>query len=125
MEACRIGNVIIERSIYGDMIFAKMLMESCDMTAAEYDLKILDLGCGPGIVIRFLLEIDDNYCVDAIDLSAEMLNLAQYYAPKANFFMEDIRNLDKINKKYDAIIASFIIVHLTGENVSKNTYRAN
>jgi deoxyadenosine/deoxycytidine kinase len=37
-EAASLGNAILDRSIYGDLIFAKMLMESGDMSIEEYDL---------------------------------------------------------------------------------------
>jgi deoxyadenosine/deoxycytidine kinase len=39
-EAASLGNAILDRSIYGDLIFAKMLMESGDMSVEEYDLYI-------------------------------------------------------------------------------------
>ncbi len=39
-EAANIGNAILDRSIYGDLIFAKMLMEKDEMSKEEYDLYI-------------------------------------------------------------------------------------
>lgn len=81
--------------------------------------KILDLGCGPGNIICFLLDMNKNYSVDAIDLSFEMLNLVQYNAPRARCFLGDIRNLEMIIEEYDAIIASFIIVHLADDETEK------
>ncbi len=39
-EAASIGNAILDRSIYGDLIFAKMLMEKDEMSKEEYDLYI-------------------------------------------------------------------------------------
>lgn len=37
-EADELGGCIMDRSIYGDVIFAKMLMEDGDMTPEEFDL---------------------------------------------------------------------------------------
>jgi len=37
-EACTRGNVVMDRSIYTDIIFAKMLMEAEEMTKEEYDI---------------------------------------------------------------------------------------
>jgi deoxyadenosine/deoxycytidine kinase len=37
-EAERLGGCIMDRSIYGDVIFAKMLMEAGDMTQEEYGI---------------------------------------------------------------------------------------
>lgn len=39
-EAASIDNAILDRSIYGDLIFAKMLMENSEMSSEEYDLYI-------------------------------------------------------------------------------------
>lgn len=39
-EAASIDNAILDRSIYGDLIFAKMLMENNEMSPEEYDLYI-------------------------------------------------------------------------------------
>ncbi len=37
-EAVNIGNCIMDRSIYGDVIFSKMLVEDGDMSKEEFDL---------------------------------------------------------------------------------------
>lgn len=39
-EASKMHNAILDRSIYGDLIFAKMLMEKDEMTKEEYSLYI-------------------------------------------------------------------------------------
>lgn len=39
-EACCIENAVMDRSIYGDVIFAKMLMESGEMSKEEFELYI-------------------------------------------------------------------------------------
>ncbi|MBZ4663159.1 MAG: deoxyguanosine kinase [Caloramator sp.] len=39
-EASLIENAVMDRSIYGDVIFAKMLMESGEMSREEFDLYI-------------------------------------------------------------------------------------
>ncbi|MCY6485794.1 deoxynucleoside kinase [Clostridium aestuarii] len=37
-EAAKMNNAILDRSIYGDLIFAKMLMENGEMSKEEYNL---------------------------------------------------------------------------------------
>lgn len=37
-EAARINNCVMDRSIYGDVIFSRMLMEDGDMTEEEFEL---------------------------------------------------------------------------------------
>ncbi|MCY6370779.1 deoxynucleoside kinase [Clostridium ganghwense] len=39
-EAAKMNNAILDRSIYGDLIFAKMLMESGEMSKEEYGLYV-------------------------------------------------------------------------------------
>ena len=85
--------------------------------------SILDLGCGPGNNSKFLSEANSNYEITGIDLSNKMVELAKSNVPKGIFTVSDIRNF-RLNKTFDAVIASFCIVHLTHEEVSsflKNT----
>lgn len=73
---------------------------------------ILDLGCGPGNVARLLYEKNNHYVITGIDLSAEMVELAKQSVPNGKFQVCDLREIDFADS-YDAIIASFAIVHLT------------
>lgn len=73
---------------------------------------ILDVGCGPGNHSRYLYSLNSRYNITGIDLSAKMVELARKNAPGCNFIQGDIRNLD-LNQKYDAVIASFCVVHLS------------
>ncbi len=74
--------------------------------------SILDVGCGPGNNAKILSELNPDYKITGIDLSDKMLELARINAPECIFKRIDIRNLET-NIKYDAIIASFCIVHLS------------
>lgn len=64
--------------------------------------KVLDLGCGTGIITNILYNIT-NCDVDAIDISNEMINIAKnkYNNDKIHFICDDFYNL---NTKYDHII---------------------
>lgn len=73
---------------------------------------ILDLGCGPGNVARLFYEKNDDYEITGIDLSEEMVKLARQNAPNGKFHVCDLREID-FTGSYDAVIASFTIVHLT------------
>ncbi len=73
---------------------------------------ILDIGCGPGNNAKILLEQDESHKITGIDLSAEMINIAKDIAPQCKFKVQDIREINP-DQKYDAIIASFCIVHLS------------
>lgn len=74
--------------------------------------RVLDVGCGPGINAKLLFERDHSLRITGIDLSAEMIQLARRQLPDCTFRVEDIRDFTT-DDRYDAIVASFCIVHLT------------
>jgi len=85
--------------------------------------SILDLGCGPGNNAKLFSEADGTYEITGIDLSEKMVDLAKTNVPKGNFTVCDIRDF-RFNQSFDAVIASFCIVHLTHAEASsfiKNT----
>ncbi|SHK74186.1 class I SAM-dependent methyltransferase [Desulforamulus aeronauticus] len=79
--------------------------------------KILDLGCGPGNVAKYLFESNQGFTVVGIDLSEEMIKLARQNVPHDSvmFKVGDIRELEMEENKYDAVVASFCIVHLDND----------
>ena len=75
---------------------------------------ILDLGCGPGNNIKTILQLDNTCSFTGIDLSKEFINIARLRFPQFNFLQQNICNLE-IKTKYEVVIASFCIVHLTDD----------
>jgi ubiquinone/menaquinone biosynthesis C-methylase UbiE len=75
--------------------------------------KILDLGCGPGIPIaRALVQ---RYEVTGVDLSKEMIDLAQKNVPEARFIHADAMSIDLPSSHYDAAIAYYSVFHIPRE----------
>lgn len=81
--------------------------------------KILDLGCGPGINAKKILE----YCVNAqltgIDFAPSMVETAREHVPDAYFQVGDIRNIPLHLQLFDGIFASFSIPYINAEEVEK------
>jgi tRNA (cmo5U34)-methyltransferase len=83
--------------------------------------NILDLGCGDGIVIYELLKIDNSIEATLIDGSEDMLNKAKDRLKdfenirfiQASF--QEILNKSNALQKYDFIVSSLAIHHLTME----------
>lgn len=75
---------------------------------------ILDLGCGTGLHdIQLAL---DGYSVDGLDLSKEMIKIANSRKKSGTaFFVGDMANFD-LNKKYDACISMFSAVGYLTDN---------
>lgn len=73
---------------------------------------ILDLGSGPGNNIKTLFDLNDTYSFTGVDLSSSLLNIAKERLPHCTFIQEDLRSL-VLPAKFDVVIASFCIVHLS------------
>ncbi len=74
--------------------------------------KILDLGCGPGILSKILAKRGAK--VTAIDLSPEMVAIAKKYA-KVNVQLADAEKLPFKSETFDIVCSSLLIEHL--ENI--------
>jgi len=74
---------------------------------------ILELACGPGNITKYLLSKRANFKILATDLSNNMLELAKLNNPTAQFKLMDCRDVKKLNKKFDALIAGFCLPYLS------------
>ncbi|MGP8079729.1 MAG: class I SAM-dependent methyltransferase [Dehalococcoidales bacterium] len=72
--------------------------------------RILDAGCGPGINAKRFVE--HHHKVTGIDFSSEMIRLAKENCPDGKFIAADLKDIRQ-DVKYDAVCASFVIVHMT------------
>ena len=83
--------------------------------------NILDIGAGTGLLSSFILEKFPDANVTLIDISEKMLDVAKnrFKAnPKVSYITDDYTKY-KFDKKYDVIISSLSIHHLTGDEKRK------
>ncbi|MCB9091603.1 MAG: methyltransferase domain-containing protein [Halobacteriovoraceae bacterium] len=88
--------------------------------------KVLDLGCGTGLMARYLLDENSKLQVSACDYSEVRIqqakNLSKGYS--IDFFHGDAQNL-KIQKKFDLIISRYVFEHLENpEQAARSVYDA-
>jgi SAM-dependent methyltransferase len=75
--------------------------------------RIVDLGCGPGTSSAYLRDLRRGFVLDGCDLSPEMISVARREVPEARFNIQDLRQpWTSLRGPYDALVASFCIVHL-------------
>ena len=74
--------------------------------------KILDLGCGPGILSKYLSNL--GYDVTGVDFAEKMISIARRIAPKTNFIVSDITSLE-LDDKFDGIVLAHFLIHFSKE----------
>ena len=80
---------------------------------------ILEIGCGPGNITKYLLNTRPDFKIFAIDISPEMIKLANQNNPTADFKVMDCREIDTFDDTFDAIICGFCIPYLSRDDCSK------
>jgi len=77
------------------------------------DAAVLELGCGPGNVIRYLKTKRPDLQIVGIDLAPEMIKAASIANPDSVFQLMDIRQAAALEGNFDAVIAAFTIPYLS------------
>lgn len=78
------------------------------------NLRILDIGCGTGIHAHYLAE--KGYQVTGIDLSKEMIKIAQENKNnKTEFYVADATSFN-LNTKFDIVLSLFHVVSYQSSN---------
>ncbi|KMQ60217.1 hypothetical protein ACM46_18515 [Chryseobacterium angstadtii] len=88
---------------------------------AKEDARILELGCGPGNITRYLLNRNPSWQIEAVDMAPNMIALAEKLNTRARFRVMDVRNISMIATAgtYNGIICGFCIPYLDQGEVEK------
>ena len=96
---------------------------SLDLYNASYDLfcdlitqnnpRVLDLGCGPGNITKYMHSKRPDFKIDAIDIAPNMIELARKNCPEVDCKVMDIRLINQLQSKYDGIICGFCIPYIS------------
>ena len=95
----------------GVELYADSLDFFCKYVKPE-NARILEIGCGPGNLTKYLLSNRPDFKVFGIDIAENMIELARQNNPSADFKTMDCRNLNPINEKFDAIVCGFCLPYL-------------
>lgn len=80
---------------------------------ATPNAKLLEIGCGPGNITKYLLSQRPDFDIFGIDIAPNMIELAKKNNPTANFAVMDSREVKNLDKKYDGIIVGFCLPYLS------------
>jgi 2-polyprenyl-3-methyl-5-hydroxy-6-metoxy-1,4-benzoquinol methylase len=76
---------------------------------------ILDIGCGAGMKSKYLS--DKGFKVTGMDFSEKMIEIAKREVLGVDFFVGDVYELDSYEKKFDAVFAQAVLLHIPREKV--------
>ncbi len=88
--------------------FDRKLLE--DFAAALRGKVVLDIGCGPGHIGRFLS--DRGFDVTGVDLSPAMIAIARRMNPGMRFEVADMRSLPEGDGTCSGIVAFYSVIHI-------------
>jgi len=80
---------------------------------------ILDIGCGPGNISKYLLNKNPNLNITGIDYAPNMIKMAIQNNPNATYKIMDARDINKIDSSYDGIVCGFCLPYLSESETAK------
>ena len=80
---------------------------------------LLELGCGPGNVSKYLKKQNKLLSITGIDVSPNMIQIAKQNLPTSNFEVMDVREVGKLNGQFNAIVCGFVIPYLNKKDCKK------
>lgn len=90
--------------------------ESYDFICSAIDkknAKLLEIGCGPGNIARYLLSKRPDFDIFGIDVAPNMIELAKKNNPSAKFVVMDSREIHTLTERYDGIVVGFCLPYLS------------
>ncbi len=74
--------------------------------------SILEIGCGPGNITKYLLHKKPDLNILGIDIAPKMIELARKNNPTAKYEVMDCKNLKSLSSKFDGIMCGFTLPYL-------------
>ena len=96
-----------------------------NLTLSKENPLVLDIGAGTGLLSEMVLNRYPQAHIELINISSDMLQIAKERLvsyPDVTFTQADINDINIELNKYDAVVSSLAIHHLT-DTGKKNIYR--
>lgn len=91
-------------------LYTASLQSFCE--ALKSGAAVLEVGCGPGNVTSFLLELRPDLDILATDFAPEMVEIAAREVPAADTMVLDTTDLAGLEKTFDGFLAGFVLPYL-------------
>lgn len=85
----------------------------------KQNAKVLEIGCGPGNITKYLLSKRPDFDFFGIDIAPNMIKLAKKNNPLAKFAIMDSRQIGEIKKKFDGIVCGFCLPYISPTDSQK------
>lgn len=104
-------NKFMEMDLYNDTydFFCSLLNRNA---------KVLDVGCGPGNITKYFLNLRNDLEITGIDLAPNMVERAKINIPNANFIVKDALKINELEDLFDGIVIGFCMPYLSKEDCS-------
>ncbi len=79
------------------------------------DAEVFEIACGPGNITKYLLTKRPDFKIFGIDFASNMIDLARINNPTARFEIMDGKEINKIDKKFNAVMCGFCLPYLSKE----------
>ncbi|MDQ0593503.1 ubiquinone/menaquinone biosynthesis C-methylase UbiE [Chryseobacterium ginsenosidimutans] len=113
----KVAKLYEEKFMYLDL-YNDTYDKFCEIMVKK-NATILEVGCGPGNITKYLLDKRPDFEILATDISPNMIELAKINCPNATFQIIDSREIENIKKKFDAIVCGFCLPYLSELDVEK------
>jgi len=81
--------------------------------SAKPNAKLLEIGCGPGNITKYLLSKRPDFDILGIDIAPNMIEFAKKNNPAAEFIVMDTRKISSLTTRYDGIVGGFCLSYLS------------
>ena len=74
--------------------------------------KVLEVACGPGNLTAYLISKRSDLEILGLDIAENMIEIAKRNKPTAEFLKMDCREIYRLDRKFDAVVAGFYLPYL-------------
>lgn len=107
-----------ENKVMGMHLYDDTYDMLCKMIEKK-NATIFEIASGPGNVTKYLLSKRPDFKISGSDIAPNMIELAKKNNPTADFQLMDCRDIEDLDRTFDAIVCGFCMPYLSKEECAK------